>query len=977
MFNKSFYNVVYVVLLLLSSASFAFAQSIQYTNYNTEDGLPSPETYFAHEDAKGYLWFGTDRGLSRYDGYKFTNFTTANSDLTNNTIFKCYEAPNTDLWFTCYDGSISIFDIETEKFRPFKFNDSLKKWFKYWPNEIKFFPESIQIFGSRELYHYVVLDTSQSYVQRNNFNDLELKMYEIKLPQKPINKLYVKQSKERGRDEVLAFANCIYCNEIDIILGKWQLENVAVISGKIYIHFDQYLLSIDHDVVKIEFEFKDVINYIYLDKSNRLYVLTRNGCYVKTQGNYQGFLNNFSASGSIKTISGDLWVTSLSKGIVRLPTHTNFQMSHENIQNSIITQIYGSSNGLLLGTNRETIFHYNRKETFKLVVDKFTKQPGDLRMSNFNASQSDIISTGGFRFIPNGIDFNIEKIKTKTYTSQTITLDNGEMMSLPYLPGYIIHDDKDKWDFVQTNGEQLIKVDKDNKGVIWMSSLNGIWRLDQKDLYKPIRILDFQSLNDRVNDITHFDWGINAFSTSANGIVLVKNNAAYVISDSNGLISNMTNCFVKSQDTILWVGTNKGISKVVIKEDISSSYVDFSLNIDDGLLSNYVYSICYWDNALWVGTDKGLLKIPKENLEPSRFTPRLNISKMSMANSQDKLLVNELNHKQNDIRIHYVGICFKKPEKDFYRYRLIRNGIQIEDYSFTDNTNVDFLKLIPGNYTFEIACKNKNYVWSETQTHTFSIIPHFSQTDWFRTSLYLLGILLLITISFYQVREARTKYNRENKLQTLEYKYQESELAALRNQMNPHFVFNALNSIQSYVLDKNIETASSYIQQFSTLMRESLEYSKCELILLTREIEFLKNYLRIEQLRFPKRFNYSVNIESSDEENEVMIPPLIIQPIVENCVKHAFESMDSGGIVSVDFRIINKTINCIVTDNGIGIKNARKQTNIAHESIGIRVVENRLALIPGIEYPLINFVDLSEENRNEHGTKAEINIPII
>ncbi|MFT7591287.1 MAG: two-component system sensor histidine kinase LytS, partial [bacterium] len=148
-------------------------------------------------------------------------------------------------------------------------------------------------------------------------------------------------------------------------------------------------------------------------------------------------------------------------------------------------------------------------------------------------------------------------------------------------------------------------------------------------------------------------------------------------------------------------------------------------------------------------------------------------------------------------------------------------------------------------------------------------------------------------------------------------------------------------------------------------------------ILLEDEVGFLKNYLKIEQLRFPDRFKFKVKIILNDETGEVMIPPLIVQPIIENCVKHAFQSMESGGEIIVQFSIQNKTITCLVIDNGIGINSARKHTKTSHNSIGVNVVKNRLALIPGISKDPIIFIDLSEEDETKHGTKVVIKIPLL
>ncbi|MBO6518269.1 MAG: histidine kinase, partial [Bacteroidia bacterium] len=240
-----------------------------------------------------------------------------------------------------------------------------------------------------------------------------------------------------------------------------------------------------------------------------------------------------------------------------------------------------------------------------------------------------------------------------------------------------------------------------------------------------------------------------------------------------------------------------------------------------------------------------------------------------------------------------------------------------------------------------------------------------------------LFIIFLLLIIVWQFKEIKRKNEKEKKLRDLELKFKESELAILRNQMNPHFVFNALNSIQSYILQSDPETASGYVQRFSVLMRSSLEYTMDDWISLRKEIDFLANYLHVEKLRFPDRFSFKITHSEEIDPEEINIPPLLIQPLVENCVKHAFSPDENGGLIKVHFELEADKIRCTVEDNGIGIVKKKARSRIKHRSYGIEVVQNRLELLDDEESgQYLEYHDLGETEEEGTGTRVLVLIPI-
>lgn len=244
-------------------------QTRKIVNYNTEEGLPSPETYFVHQDKKGYYWFGTDKGLTKYDGYKFRTYTTENSKLGDNTVFKCFEDKNMDLWFVGYNGSISQYDVTTQNFEPFKLNDSLISWFKYWPSNLRFIEDKIYIFGTSDYYKYAVYEPKSSNIKLEYYNDLEFKKFSVGHLGTGLDSIH---SSTWGKTQFV-WANCYKCLDRDKEKGKWPISiNVCIGDSSFFALESRLYLKTSNGITLVR-KFDGGINHLFFDTEQRLYVL--------------------------------------------------------------------------------------------------------------------------------------------------------------------------------------------------------------------------------------------------------------------------------------------------------------------------------------------------------------------------------------------------------------------------------------------------------------------------------------------------------------------------------------------------------------------------------------------------------------------------------------------------------------------------------------------------------------------------------
>ena len=293
-------------------------------------------------------------------------------------------------------------------------------------------------------------------------------------------------------------------------------------------------------------------------------------------------------------------------------------------------------------------------------------------------------------------------------------------------------------------------------------------------------------------------------------------------------------------------------------------------------------------------------------------------------------------------------------------------------WTLTNNLEAQFIDLTPGNYSFGVqASDNKGEYTSDRIELEFKIQKHYSQTVWFKSLVTLL--LLFVGFLLYRAREKtlirRSKQKEE--LQETQLRLKAAELNALRNQMNPHFIYNALNSIQNYIFRGDPEKANYLLSRFGQLMRSSLKLSGLEYITIETELKFLNNYLELEQMRFDDQFTYEVNL-SSDDMLDLKIPPLLLQPLLENSIKHGIEGKKNGHLI-LDILEDNTYIILSVEDNGKGYNPKENSRRIGPSALSI--IRERIQLINKDRQTPSSFEikEVNSESR-EKGTKAIIKL---
>ena len=341
--------------------------------------------------------------------------------------------------------------------------------------------------------------------------------------------------------------------------------------------------------------------------------------------------------------------------------------------------------------------------------------------------------------------------------------------------------------------------------------------------------------------------------------------------------------------------------------------------------------------------------------------------------NKDTTVLNDyiLPYYKNHITIHYTGISFKSLGNLTYKYRFIQNGDTTVKWDITTDRQITFPYLPSGDYTFQVYAFNKDNIRSKAPaTIHFIIETPFWKKWWFYTTIFILIVLIIVLFFLYRLKNIK----RQNDLSQRANDYL---LLALSRQMNPHFIYNSLNSIQNYILKNDRIQASEYLSKFASLMRSILQNSSFNFITIKEEIDALVKYMDLESIRFTNKFNYKITIDPHIDSSKCTIPPLLLQPFIENAILHGLLPKEDCGEIKINIEKKNNYVYCTIEDNGIGRKKAAElnKAHPGHKSLGIQITQNRINLINSLQSNSFNidYVDLYDKNNGEAiGTKVII-----
>ncbi|MFO8234784.1 MAG: two-component regulator propeller domain-containing protein [Bacteroidales bacterium] len=952
--------------------SFATPQEPLYEHYNIEDGLPSDEVYYVFQDSNDYIWFATEYGVSRFDGKQFENFNL-NDGLIDNTIFDIYEDYKGRIWFISFSLKLCYY-FEGE-IHSYKYNDKLINSFyrNRLQNKSAFHvDQNDNIYYGIRNYGILKIDSVGNISQLNDAGDNSMDIFQIEDEYLTAHGGgEFSQIKIHTTDSVCTIP---YTNQN--ITGSNQ-NNVFIKEldeGFILSHEYKLFKFNKDELIEIK-ELGEEVIWLSQDDPGELWVGTNSGVHVLDPDNMEitaTYLKNKAISSVLKDHEGGHWFTSLSNGVFYTP---NINMLHINGERGLHSDrveaiTIDSSEHIWLGYNYPYIsrysdgnvenIHFSGVEKTGLHKLKYDPYNDRLLMAMHEGLFAYDLETGTSRQVMNRSPLDFLILGTDTlWCGFSESFDK-------YIRGEPVYSACSQDSFCM----RITSIYYDSDSVLYLGGIDGLWKYEKGDYNHMGK--RYPDLYVRITDINRFKNYI-VLSTRGEGLIFMSDTDYFKLTQDNGLVSNSIRN-LEIEDSVLWAATNNGVSKILITDVEENKFDIVNLTTLSGLPYSQVNDIEINDSLVYVATPRGLTFFSKQSFKENPTPPKIYINLVSVK-GVDTIVERryDLKYNENYISVDFISFSYRSRGNVRYKYRL--KGLDTS-WSYSTKNSITYPSLSPGLYTFEVKAQTEDGIWSEKPAIVvFQIQRPFWRSWWF----LVLGVLFITGIGFgifyYRVKMMRKRNSLMNDIN--EYKQK-----ILRQQMNPHFIFNTLNSIQYFLLDEDTTSSLTYLTKFAKLMRIVLDNSQHTFVPIEDEIRGLDLYMELEALRFEESFNYEIKIDDSLNTYEYKVPALLLQPYVENSIRHGLLHKKDKGFIKIEIKLSNNFLFCIIEDNGIGRKRAEEikmSKGPLKKSLGSKITEDRIKVLNSLysDEIKINYVDLYDETGTPRGTRVEISLPFI
>jgi ligand-binding sensor domain-containing protein len=944
-----------------------FGQEYGYTRYDSKDGLASSTVYCMTQDEEGFMWFGTETGLNRFDGTHFKTFTQEDG-LPDNEIIQLYADSKGRVWISPFKKTICYYykgKIYTQD------NDPILKQIQIGSNVVRFAEDdrgNMLLMETTQLH----LVTAGNEVHTVTHIEGERIKSLAAIGRNPAGGFWVMESKRLYEYSNRLFS---FVRLVDIFRSHFS---VAAVSDKVMVWRNNEQMTFHSFLTNKNITSPAVdghTNFSIID-ATQVGLATSAGAVVYDVNNpnsVQRFLDGVRISGIKKDKEGNLWFTTLGQGVYRLNSaymlNSIFRDNNKSHQMMVLSP-FGTS--ILLGGDEDKLHKLDlttgipEKQSIKL----FNGITDPVAALYVNSKKEIIYGTSL------GV-FHIDQHSKLLNSFQNVTVKgfypNGNDLYV-FTDRTIVKVDPLTLHITDTIWRERATAVFAAHDTIYVGTINGLYRLlpNGTKQYLGDRFTPFKN---RIAAITRDSNQVIWVATFGGGMAAFRNETILTLLKQDcGLTSNICRCLFLHGNS-LWVGTNKGLNKIRID---GTTYPVKKYTTGDGLVSDII-NVLYVDKSkVFVGTPEGVTFFDEEKIaSQSRCDMRfVDITIGGQLYYPDEAPV-VIPHAKNSLQFNYVAISYKSSGDIRYRYRLL--GLD-SNWIETRETQLNFPTLPSGDYTLQLQAINKFDVRSRPLIARFTIEKLLYEKLWFQV---VMGALFVAVVAFFAWLIIRRIRRREQEKTATSKRISELEQLSRKAQMNPHFIFNSLNSIQQYVMDADVAGANKFISGFSRLIRQTLDFSSKPEISLEEELDYLTNYLDIERTRLENMFSWSVHIDDAVKTSEYYIPPMILQPFVENSVRHGLRfRRDKEGMITITVKREDNYLICILEDNGVGRKTAMKYKSISpinYQSKGMSLTADRIDMFnKEHEHKISMYIDdLEDEAHNALGTRVTIHFPVL
>lgn len=913
MINRRFFDVTLVWIV----AGVLFAQDLSefpVDSYTVKDGLPSNEVFHIVEGLEGYLWIASTNGLSRYNGKEHKVYDTRHG-LPNTAVYHLFSQKDSSLVGVC--SNAEFFRFKDGKARPLIERDSLLKYIKTNGFPYSFYQDSLGHvhFGSRKGYFH--------FGQNSELIEMQTK--------RTMRHRVIGLLKNR-QDPTFIFDISPLETAFQTRLSIWDGDSLKALTkstgdqlnrrsiyptlykGYLVIPLPGYLAFFDGND---ELETLFPISYDCIGAyaaGDYLFAGTHSdGVYIYTLENgfpllKYHFFEGFSISSVTKSADDSFWFSTLENGIRKLNIHGAKQV-YIPPRDEKITCFSFQKDQLFVGFESGKMYSEKRgiytlsNSSIKIYSLFFNERGLSIPGHGFFAIDSLGNPTKQRELFP--IYQDIKPVNDSEYiciTYSSVLIMNLMSGDLRYLTG----EGQDLFYAIHQVGQRFYCLSRD-KILLYTPGVDSI---------KTIRL--------ESSPVLVFQHQTKTYVIGQDATVYTldpETDSPKLCIQMNEIVSVISGCYYQG---VLHVSTNSGVYSwglpIPGKEPLKlKCFLPIPLVEGFSIHEDYLYFFT-------------AQKLYKKALSSMKMqVPAVKISKVHAGDSIYRNVGEiKLRHNNNHLVIHLNHLSFQQPLKK-YKYKM---GGHESKYYFTTQAEINYTELSPGNYEFRVSGTSDGYNYSPEQTLKVNILPPFWTTWWFRLTSSSLALGLTYFLIQNRIRRIKSKA-------ALQQTLAELKSQALTAQLNPHLVFNVMNSIQGMVVEQKAEEANILIAQFSNYLRNSLNKSKLSLVSIHEEIMLLKQYLDLEKQRFGHQLHISLRTDL--DNGDIQVPPLILQPLVENAIKHGVRpKLKEVGIIHIEILQERELLRLIVEDNGVGFKDP------VCFGDGLQITRERLNAVPGI-----------------------------
>jgi ligand-binding sensor domain-containing protein len=961
---------------------FAQTPHIQPINYPFQ--LPTKTIYDLITDNFGQIWLGTDKGLFRFNGKKSTLIPFRKASQTEITNLKIDKKGK--IWGMNF--SKELFFLENDTLQLFELTNKNDLIGPLWNFDISDNLIWLQSNGTILAYHL------HNHQKKIHYSDAKTFLFELKIFD---NQAFVSAEKgkvlvfdEKGNQKIINNSNpmesrfFIFNQKLYNLHRRTHERKSSVLNGS---NFEAFLNPPIPPAI-----------FIYHTRNNankNLWICTNKGVWLWdiAKNNVKSLLNDKKVTGVVQDFQGNYWFSTLDEGLwfcssLQTNAFTPPEIFEKNMN---ISKVYAFKEKLLIGTTAGKIYQIIPSQTDKWAIFSQENQH-EIRQFLRDSSQNLWIA-GGSIFTESGKKIReITPLKDAAWVyhnnQKALLVASSSSASLacistppnPLLKEFlgmkqsiVLFEKNNPYQAFSIRNQRCISVCVDNQNQkYWCAFDDDLYEYDFKGNFKIIKdkkgnaIIARTLLLDKDNNL----WA----GTFNMGLYIIKNQDVIRNYNQEVLLENNQIKRIYEIDNQIWVGTDNQIGILDYKQN---TFIDILGNVGMSANANFYRDFLPVKNGLWVAMSDKILFIPNDEIERENkpFLLPVRFSGENLPKNQQGIF--QFTEVPNEIYFDVEALHYKNPLqlKIWYRIKELSEKWQkVNDL----NAHIKYNFLMNGTYTFEVYAEDM-ILGTKTpiQRITFQIPPYFWQTIYFQV-----GIFLLVALIFYLI--LRSWLKRLQRKQSLQEQLLHSQLKTLQAQMNPHFLYNVLNSVQALVYANRKLEASALLGDFSYLMREILKSSNVSYITLYEELNNLELYIKLEKARFDDSFSYQIKVNENTEEDLLMyeIPSMLLQPLVENVFRHAFLHKKGEKNLCIEIDKKDKYLMIIVDDNGIGREKAKEIQNRQNikKSTGfaLNATQQRIKILNEIQKDSvkIEFIDKKNIDNQALGTKIILYLKI-